>query len=333
VAWLIDVTGFEHPLHALDLDWRDDREGQTHVLNIDASDDLAAWTRVVRDAPVLKLEFGGRKLERKTVGLDGRPHRYLRLSWARGADPLQLTRVQTRAGESTVDPARAWKRVAPSREPAKAGEYLFDASGRFPVDQVKIDLPQDNTLAAVELYSRAAEEAEWRRVASLIAYRLHTDGQQVESPEVRLGIDRDRYWRLLADQKGGGLGRGDPALQLGWVPQKLVFVARGDPPFHLAFGNARAQPAALEIASLVPGWGTPSELAIAEAQIGAAQVKAGAAALAARPNYRAWGLWTVLLLGVALLAWMAWRLAGQLKSAPVGDSAGSPPDPDRDNPR
>jgi hypothetical protein len=94
-----------------------------------------------------------------------------------------------------------------------------------------------------------------------------------------------------------------------------MFVARGRGPFQLAYGSARAQPSAYAIESLVPGYRTDSELHASPARPGEQGTLAGPMALQPPRDYKVWAFWGVLILGVALLAWMAWRLAGQLKAS------------------
>jgi hypothetical protein len=123
-----------------------------------------------------------------------------------------------------------------------------------------------------------------------------------------------RYWLLRVDQKGGGVGEGAIQVRAGWIGRELVFAARGPGPFQIAYGNGRAQPNALAIQTLVPGWGTDSAPRIGRATVGSVRTLAGEAAARQRIDLRKWGLWGALLAGVALLGWMAWRLSSRLRS-------------------
>jgi hypothetical protein len=93
-------------------------------------------------------------------------------------------------------------------------------------------------------------------------------------------------------------------------------VARGNGPFQLAYGSARALPTAYPIESLVPGFRSDAPLQASDARAIEQYNLGGTRALRPGPDYRTWTLWGVLFLGVLLLAWMAWRLARQLGAAP-----------------
>jgi hypothetical protein len=211
-----------------------------------------------------------------------------------------------------IEPERRWKAVVGSAG-EKPGEYLFDLGGRLPVDRLRIGLPQPNTLASVQVFARNRDDQPWQVISTGVLYRLQRDGREIANPDLAVAGSGWRFWLLRVDQKGGGIGQGEPTLQAGWVPQQLVFVARGNPPFQLTYGNAAAQPAAYPIATIVPGWRSAEELQAALATAGAQRELAGARALRAPIDYKTWTLWGSLALAVVVLAWMAWQLTRQMQ--------------------
>jgi hypothetical protein len=330
LAYLLDVSALKQPYEALELDWHQGSASFATTLRVEASDDLKNWTTVVPQAPLVRVDYGGQRLEQRTVEFQPRTAKYLRLSWptvgkADGTghgEPLDLTRAMVRTGEIALEPERAWREVLPEAG-EKPGEYLYDVAGQFPIDRVRFGLPQDNSIARVELLSRQDPRREWRSVTSNVIYRLTQHGHPVSSPDLAVATNADRYWLLRVDQKGGGLGSGLPRLSVGWVPQKLVFAARGQGPFQIAYGSVRVQPAAYPVETVVPGWGSDRQPKLARAEVLPERLFAGAAALRPRVDYKVWGLWGVLALGVLLLAWMAWRLAKQMHSPPAAGANGA----------
>jgi len=324
LAYLVDVSALKQPYEALELDWRQDAAGSATTLRVEASDDLEHWTTVTPQAPLVRLDYGGQRLEQRTVEFRPRTAKYLRLTWpvtarsdaAARTEPLDLTSVMVRTGEIAVEPERTWRELLPEAG-EKPGEYLYDLGGPLPVDRVRIGLPQDNSIARIELLSRSDARGEWRPVTSGVVYRLTQNGQQVASPDLGVAVNGERYWLLRADQRGGGLGSGLPRLAVGWVPQRLVFAARGQGPFQLVYGSVKMQPAAYPVETVVPGWRNDQQPTLPRAELLPERLLGGAAALRTGTDYKVWGLWGVLSLGVLLLAWMTWRLARQMSSAPA----------------
>jgi hypothetical protein len=97
-----------------------------------------------------------------------------------------------------------------------------------------------------------------------------------------------------------------------------VFAARGAGPFQLAYGRRDAKSTAFPIATLVPGYKGEEEPAEPRIVIGAAQTAAtpqplgGEAVTREQVDWKHWTLWASLVLGVAVLGWMALRLGRQM---------------------
>jgi len=322
LGYLVDASELESPIEALIFDWQSGA-GFNGTARVDASDDLARWSMVVGEAPVLMLEHSGERLERKRVELSGRKAKFLRISFWRVPDGLVLRGVQLELRGERVEPAREWRRVSGVPVADKRGEYQFDSGGRFPVDRVRLVLPQQNTVARIELLARDRDDARWRHVAAAPVYRLQRDGVPVTSPDLRVDQTVDRQWLVRVDQRGGGLGAGEVALEVGWLPHELVFTARGAAPFALAFGSKLAKPEALPVATVVPEYREGKDIPAQSATIGAvAGVERRSPSLADPLGLlralldsgegKKWVLWIVLCAGVFAVAWMALRLLRDL---------------------
>jgi hypothetical protein len=111
-------------------------------------------------------------------------------------------------------------------------------------------------------------------------------------------------------------------MRAGWLPQQLVFAARGGSPFVLAYGSSTAMSNALPIRTLVPGYDTPAAPAIGVAKPQSTNVEAlGGAERLTRPiDAKRWLLWSTLVLGVIVLGWMAWRLSRQMSLPATNDT-------------
>lgn len=321
LGYLVEIGKDEKPIEALEFEWRT-ATGFNGTAKVEGSDDLSRWHTLVHDAPILALAHAGERLERRRVELRGRKAQYLRISFARVPEDFELRGVRLERQGERAEPERDWRRLA-AVEAAQPGEYRFSTAGRFPVDRVRFHLPQQNTVARVQLLARDRDEQPWRGLASATVYRLQRDGVAVTSPDVQVPPSPDRMWLVRVDPRGGGLGAGGVALELGWIPHELVFAARGEAPFILAFGDGRARPEALPVASVVPGYRKDQALAAQRATIGEVTLARASkgflsdpagwmrAALASGEG-RTWLLWLVLGAGVMAVAWMALRLLREL---------------------
>ena len=326
VGYLIDATSLAEPIGALTLIWPEQTQGLTTRIRIEASDDLGRWRTLAAEAPLLDLQYAGRRLARDRVELPSVQPKYLRLSWPPGASPVALNAVRAEFGERVVEAARQWSEATGTAVAGNDNEYEFDLDGTYPIDRVVIDLPEVNAVVPGELLARATRDQPWRPVARLIAYRLRQEGGEVSADPTPVFAAGMRYWLLRVDPKSGGFGRGQPRLRAGWAMQQIVFAARGSGPFVLAYGNPTLASSALPITSLVPGYGTAKDplAAAGTARPEASAPLGGRARLRPALDLRRAVLWGVLFLGVVVLGWMAWRLSKQMQSAPPPQGATQP---------
>lgn len=307
VAWLVDASGFDRAMDALELTIAPKADVVARV-RVEASDDLKHWRRLNDDAPVVRTRFAGEQLEQLRVPLNGARARYLRLTDARGTFSFPLDGVRAIAPEGSGARELESLSLAPTGADPAGRAWEYDSGGRFPVERVALAVAEDNAVLPFELESRSDAKQSWRPIAQGVAYRFTQDGVTVASgafPVSRLG---DRYLRVRVTGSTP-LPTTGPTLELRWLPAELVFAARGTPPFTLAYGLADAGSVAMSIETLVPGYGTPNAMTPKDAEPGDERTLAGDAATRAAPDFRRWGLWAVLVLGVLVLGSMGLKLA------------------------
>jgi hypothetical protein len=315
-AYLIDASIVKQPIQSLQLDWQGDADGFVGTVRIDGSDDLNTWRTVTDRAALARLNFGGFQLNQNRVELRGAAHKYLRLSWPDRQSPLESLTVRAEPAPGTVAARRVWRSFNGSAVPGKMGEYSYDLGGPIPFDRFRVELPQVNSLAQLQVLARGKTADEWRLKTSATVYRLRRGDAEVTSPEIGLNSGGERQLMLRVDQKGGGIGPGVPVIQIGWIAQKLVFAARGNGPFQLAYGNSSANPAAFAIDAVIPGYESDAQFTVEPASLGEPITLAGPARLHEAVDYKKWVLWAILILGVTALGFMAYRLARQVSQAP-----------------
>jgi hypothetical protein len=315
LGYLIDASALKAPLAGISVSWGEAGAGRLTSARLEASDDLKTWNTLATDAPLGGVSHAGQRLESNTIEYRNRQAKYLRLLWSDPAQALELGGVRGLPPEQTEQPDRMWKEVAAVPDAAAPGDFTVDLGGRFPVDRLELRLPQENTVVPVQLLTRNDPKDEWMPMSSTVAYRLKQSGREVASPPLETYASNHRYRLLRVNMKGGGIGSGTLVVRAGWIPRELVFTARGSGPFRLAYGNARADASALSADALVPALQGDRKSEIPVVTTGAPQKLAGEAATLPRADARKWGLWAALLAGVALLAWMAWRLLAQMQKS------------------
>ena len=317
VAYYVDATALKEPVRAFEVDWAARPGTQVVHVTIDASEDLRSWSTVASGAPLVRLEHAGQVLGQRRVEIAPRKSKYYRVTG--GGEGFELHALQA-FPEERVRGVPLQRQVVRAARGESAGEFVFDLGARLPVEAVRLLPAETNTVVVGSLAVRDHEKQPWRSVTRLSVYRLSRAGAEVASPASNIPRTAARYWRLQLDAGSFASGMAPPELEVQWRPAQIVFVARGEPPFTLAVGKADAKPAVLPVSNFIPNYERLAELKLPEARVGAVSAAPPQAEwrqwIGVEANRRKVVLWAVLLLGVAVLAFMAWRLSGQIKHPP-----------------
>ncbi|MBL8347431.1 MAG: DUF3999 family protein, partial [Rubrivivax sp.] len=331
-GWLFDLgerVRDEAPPTSLRLTWSGPAEFSA-AFDLAVSDDLRQW-RPAGGGQVLALESAAGRLTQPNVMLPaGGAPRFVRLRWADPANaPALGTVMQVRPLRSSVvlDPptalavqpvpgaaagataiATAKPGPAPSAQEAP-GALHYDLGAVLPVVEIDLQLPAAHRVAPVRVQGRSKTDEPWRDLAQTVFYRLERGGAVDRPPPLALQASV-RYLRLVPDPRSGPLPAAPLALQARL--SSLVFAAQGQPPYRLLAGSADAAPGALPIGTLVPAL-DQERPRLGRAALGAwSENEAVARDEAWRQRLAEWRpmlLWAVLLVGVAALGAMVWRLA------------------------
>ncbi|KRW58980.1 DUF3999 domain-containing protein [Pseudomonas sp. TTU2014-080ASC] len=307
-GWLLDASAVDDSLVQLQLDWSGPQEGFQRF-TIEASDDLKSW-RPWGTGQLARLSFADERVEQRHVELPGQKARYLRLLWQNPEQAPQLTAASLRSQRTETAPAPlVWSQTLAATHAAN-GEYHWHLPKGLPLQRMQVELSQPNSLAPVRVSGRSEEKTSWQPLAQGLLYRLPESGDEIVQDELTLPGWPVQQLRVQVDERGGGLGR-DPQIKVALRASQLVFLQRGSPPYRLALGRANVQSAALPLTTLIPGYQPQrlQQLGSAEVQLPAADALVQKQSAAPKQDWRRWGLWLVLLLGVGLLAAMAFSVS------------------------
>lgn len=301
-----------------------------HPYVIESSTDLQHWRLLKGDAQLVHLEHEGRHVDSNTAEWDGASDQYLRLLWADAQQAPAIKSVLLGTVETSARPVqRIWSGQLGGLA-VQPNVYEYVLPGQMPLERLRINLPQVNTLVPLDIQHEVLASVGrhhprprqyWETLAHAVVYRLEAAPGEVKSADISLPGGVENRLRLVIDARSGGIGA-PPELQLGFVPQVLVFLARGKGPFTLAWGADGVAPAALPVSTLVPGYAGTGKLAASMATLvpleasqnkGPATGKAASAVAATANISSKWILWSVLLLGLLVLGGMAWALTRQIR--------------------
>lgn len=290
-------------------------------LRLAESDDLDR-SRSVGSGQLLFLRNDKETLVANRIELTGVRGKYLLLYWDQTPPTVTGIRAEMVLEEEEIAPPPTFPVSAEESRAANAdpagrqflevpgekdpdGNILFHLNAHLPVDHVQLALPRPNTLAPGVFYSgfragafqgRASDSTQFFRLTS-------QNGTETRNRPVRMDVNRDAEWLFRPESKSFA-GSEPPRLIVSWEPDMLTFVAGGEGPYTLMTGCSGSNPPQSAKALYPEGLkqdATPASLSAGE--------KVDVNAVPAPTDTRKMILWGVLGLGLALLGFMAYKLA------------------------
>jgi hypothetical protein len=305
-------------LQAIRFDWRSPDQASEVRVRIEASNDLDRWQTVVSASTLLLAQQDGQELRRERIELPVREYGYLRVQRIDEGPPLIINSATAEVLAEGEQLEPLW--FSATRIASDDADVLdFDAEHLAPVTYARVRLTQQNSRASITLQSRPDAQSPWRDRWTGESYVIVSETVRRESPPARIAATADRYWRIkiLKDPQVYQ----DSALELGYLPARLRFLAQGAGPFTVAFGSRRAEPAqpARCDGLLADVSAAERERMIEPGRLGELVSLGGADALRAPPRktpVKVVVLWAVLVVGVAVLVGMALSLLKRVRPSP-----------------
>ncbi len=292
------------------LGWTQSKPSMILPLKLESSSNLQNWRTLSRNLNVSKLDYSGSQLIRDEISFSCTKQKYLRLSWLK---PEQQTHLQQLQGIYTQNgaPQMQSKSFGKPRYD-KEGNWLFESDVVAAITQMEFVAPQDGLLYKGMLYSRNDEKQEWRFRQNVSQYRLNIGESNLHSDAFSLRPNSDRYWKFAIDMEGRLNDNQLPEIRTGWSPIKLLFLAQGTAPFTLALGNpVISQANNNDLNSLIKTY-KDSGASIDKVTLGAINQNQKYVAAKNKLPWKKILLWLVLILGTALMGFMAYRLYQQM---------------------
>ncbi|MBC7602810.1 MAG: DUF3999 family protein [Ramlibacter sp.] len=290
------------------------------------SSDLANWTDLPLRGRLYRFEGAGAPTN-DTLEFEAPAsveNRYVRLDWS-GQEGVVVTSVEGVIASGIAAPARLRGELPAARADGKGLDIQLGFS--TPIAALTLVTPKPNTLLPVRVLARNELSQPWRVIGQAVVYRVGAQGGEATNPALSL-YGTSARWLRVESTNGADLSAAQLSATVEFDPVQLVFVATGSGPFQLAVGREATPPAALPAGMLAGTLNGKRVEDVALASLGAAVTTASTASDSGfldrlRPegvSQRAAVLWAVLLVGVLLLAGVAWTLMRQLKQPPVHEA-------------
>jgi len=317
-GYIIDARSHRDPVHELEVTWQETEASFVLTVSVESSRDMTHWTSLVPRATLVRMQYHGHEIRRNRIRVPETQARYYRLTWPADREGIAITEVLAIRKSGEPEQERQWTVLA-GNSVKTDGErgiaaYAYESTARLPADRFRLRFNEKNTLAEATLFSRPDREATWQNRQRSVFYHLTFEETTLVQDTASVGPTTDRYWKLAVEEDAFSDPSTVPTVELGWLPHELLFVARGEGPFMLAYGSARLgqeEQGRDEHGTLARMMGGDKEGLLREAAVLSKKELGGSGQLVPPPPpvpWKTWLLWGVLVIGVGVIAMMALSL-------------------------
>jgi hypothetical protein len=295
----------------LKLDWQQAKPSSVLSFKLESSDKLQSWKILSSKLTVSKLNYNGSLLKHDQIKFSCTTQKYLRLTWLQPEQQTHLTQIKgvyTQKGTQKTQ----WESFGKPRYSKKDGSWLFESNVIASISKLEFVAPHDGLLYQGTLYSRNNKKQKWRYRKAVSQYRLNLGETTLQSSPVRFSETSDRYWKLVMKSEGQLSESQLPEIHAGWTPKQLYFLAQGKAPFTLAFGNNKIKSAQRNSLSDLISSIKQSGASIDSVSLGEFVKNDNVNQAESETPWKLILLWLVLILGTALMGFMAYRLFQQM---------------------
>ena len=225
-VYLADLSGLETAPSKLILDF-EKSEFFNALLNIRSSDDLVQWNSYGKIQTAAFYNSPG--TDRNEFDIPS--GRYLLLNFEGKVPAIN-------SGIVRFDPAEIpvlGETFFQGTKNADGKKILYHTGGCFPAAKIKFILSQPDSIRVIVRENNKNTEY-WSSVGETIIYRIETPGKETSMSGAFLTTGfSGPYWEIEA--LGELIFTEIPVLSLIWETKELVFLARGEGPWVLAYGN------------------------------------------------------------------------------------------------
>jgi hypothetical protein len=315
VAYIVDTRQSDDNEAALDLVWGLTEPGFMGRVMIDGGNDLQNWSPV-GSAVVAYLREDSASIEQRRVKLRRGDFDFLRIRWEGLPEAWHLAQVMGVYLDGAADTVRKFVTLESSSVDPDDGGRIFALGGAPVVDQLRVVLPQANTVISAQVSYWSERREQWLHAGRGSYHHIIRNNNAVISDPIKIKKTRTSKFKVLVTR-----GPTDVTMQLevGWRPDRLLFLAQGQAPFTLAAGSANDGMQRFPQHRI---YGARSLADLAEnngggvtATLGPRYTLGGPERLVAtrQINWRTLLLWFGLVLGVVFVGYMASKTIRELR--------------------
>ena len=313
-GYLVPIGKFQGKIfQEIELQWSKRTDTWVADAEVKQSDDLKHWQNISSQCTALaNVNYKGSVRLRNKIPLEKINKKFLLIKWCgeppKGIDVKNIYVNVTKEHQDVLQ----WIILSPLAS-VERNTLKYNSKGYFPTVALNLKFAEKNNSLTVQFYSKDRLQSKWGYIKSGFFYDIEVQGKTIDGEPLRISRHVTPLWRMEIAKKST-VKPPYPELKIGWLPAKVTFLAKGKPPFVLAFGSGseavKVEETGLE--DIVNKFNSENK-PIAIPQLGEMYTIAGKKALATKIDWRNCLLWFFLVIGVLFICFMSYKVIVELR--------------------
>ena len=221
------------------LDWQLNQDVSIFFsADIDISDDFKSWESVAKGVNLAQLKTNEAIVKHNQIKVNRFAKKFYRLR-IHGERRPDIKKIELVVSQQKDRPFNVTEDAVGMQDEENNQITYYVQPAKIIKKQLKVQIPENNVMANCRVYSRDSDDDNWTHRGAGTVYRITNNGEMLKNEIIHLSATSDREWKLEVVTRGSGFEQKSPVVNFLWQPHVLTFVARGESPFVLAYGNAR----------------------------------------------------------------------------------------------
>lgn len=299
----------DQKIEKLSLDWQYQTQGNRifHV-KLSGSNDLSNWQTIKSHYKLLEIKSGSKTILENNIELNQKSYLYYQLVFKDKIIP-ELKSVQAHLIAEFSQGKNKWNPIE-NVTLINDNALEFDTGGYYSLESFKLNFKQKNTLTNVTFYSRNNNKSKWHYAGSGSIYSISINGSINSRNSIKIRRSQHRYWKISLDEnvKNSSV----KSIQFAWRNHQIKFLAQGEAPFALVFGNRnQSRRPAIEWYSQLPKGLNFSNRVVIKDKIESDTPNIQIQKKEPESEQAKMVFWLILLFVILLLGFMAYKLVAE----------------------
>lgn len=208
---------------------------------IEDSKDLTTW-RHICTSNLIDFNNSSSKVIENNIPLNSKQNRFIRIRFSDKNRTPAIKSIQGKSSVSTLIKYEKWHKTTLKKNTERKNSFQVQISNNKQsnriINGIKIRPKDKNSLYSIKLYYKHSEKDNWHYHSRENIFYMKNYEEKLVKEIISLPENSAKFWLLEFENSINDISIDDfESIEYRWRPHKITFLAQGEPPYTMAFGE------------------------------------------------------------------------------------------------